>query len=143
MNVDEEIRKKRRDEWLECWFAIEALAVSEDVVKESLARHVEKLSHAKDTFVHEKKFLETRRVENPMKDVPQAYSQVAEVRLFAKNLFTLLAVVLMYGPSSVEIISPEKRQTGIEEMQNIVNAVAGVVHEFAAAGVGGIVITPK
>jgi len=30
----------------------------------------------------------------------------------------------------------------IDEVQNIANLLAGVIHQFAAAGVGGIIITP-
>ena len=49
---------------------------------------------------------------------------------------------MTYGPSSVEIIGPDKKEISVAETQDIVNLLAGVVHQFAAAGVGGIIITP-
>ena len=55
----------------------------------------------------------------------------------------LLNAVMTYGPSAIEIVGPNKEEIDISEMQNVANTLAGVVHQFAAAGIGGIVITPK
>ena len=77
-----------------------------------------------------------------MKNVEEAYSQVAKVRFFSRDLLTLLNIVMVYGPSSVEILGPDKAEIKISEVQQLSNTVAGLVHQFAAAGVGGIVITP-
>jgi hypothetical protein len=77
-----------------------------------------------------------------MKNVEEAYSQIAKVKFFAKNLSVLISVVMTYGPSAIEILGPDKKEMKINEVQNIVNLLAGVVHQFAAAGVGGIIITP-
>lgn len=139
--LKDEIKKKRKDDWIEAWFAIEALAVSEDVVKASLEKHIEKLSKAKDAFVYEKKFSDIKEVEKPLKNVEKGFSQIVEIKLFVKNLFSMISIVMLYGPSSIEILGPKDMKISIEEMQNIVNTLAGVVHQFASAGVGGIVIT--
>ena len=72
----------------------------------------------------------------------EAYSQVVELKLFAKDLPALVNTVILYGPSAIEIIGPNNKKVSAEEMQNLTNIVAGVVHQFAAAGVGGIVLTP-
>ncbi len=58
-------------------------------------------------------------------------------------MFTLVNVVLVYGPSAIEILGPDKKEIPLEEIQNLTNLLAGVVHQFAAAGVGGIVISPE
>lgn len=140
--IKEQVKKKRKEQWVEAWFAIEALAVDKAVVEDALKKHIEKLSKAKDTFVYESSFAEARLQENPMKGVDKAYSQIASVRLFLKDIFTLLSIVVVYGPSSIEIIGPEKKEIKIDEMQNMANVIAGIVHQFASAGVGGIVISP-
>lgn len=141
--MDEEIKKKRKDQWIEAWFAIEALATNKETVEGALKRHIENMEHAKDTFVYEKKFTEIKHVENPMKDVAEGFSQVVEIKLFAKNIFTLINLVILYGPSSIEILGPNEKAVKISELQDLCNVLAGLMHQFAAAGVGGMVITPK
>lgn len=133
----------RREKWLDVWFSIEALGIKEDIVKVALEKHIEKLEGVRGAHVYEKKFYDTIRVENPMKDVKEAYSGIVDVKLLVKDLYTLASIVLVYGPSSVEIVGPEKKEVSMEEVQNIANTLAGVVHQFAAAGVGGIVISPE
>jgi len=139
----ESISRKRSDGWIEAWFAIEALAVNKDVAEEALRKHVEKLARAPDVFVYEAKYSEVEKVENPLKDVKEGYSQVADIKLFIKNIPTLVYIVLVYGPSSVEIIGPGRKEIKIDELQNMANLLSGLVHQFASAGMGGIVISPK
>ena len=143
MDIRDEIKKRRKESWLEVWFSIEVLGIDENIAKDSLAKHVEKLSHVKDTFVYEKDFKDIKKVKNPLKGVEEAYSQVVNVKFFVKSLPTLLNIVLTYGPSSVEIIGPDKKDVNAAEIQDIANVLAGLVHQFAAAGAGGIVITPE
>jgi len=96
----------------------------------------------KEILVYEEQYSDTLKVENPMKDVKEGHAQLVKVKFMAKDLITLINVVMVYGPSSIEIMSPNKKELSLSEAQNIVNALAGVVHQFAAAGIGGIVITP-
>ena len=141
--MTEELKRKRKEEWIEAWFAIEVMGASTDVVKESLENHVEKLSKTKNVLVYEKKFSEIKSVNNPPKELKEAFSQIVELRLFAKDMATFLIIVMLYGPSSIEILGPAKKEIKISELQEIANALSGIVHEFAAAGLGGLVITPK
>ena len=142
MDLAEQIKEKRKEKWFDVWFSIEALAVEKSVVENALAAHVEKRGDIRDILIYEKEFSETIKVENPMKNVAEAYSQIAKVKFFAKSLTTLISVVLTYGPSAVEILGPDRHEMKIDEVQGIANLLAGVVHQFAAAGVGGIIITP-
>lgn len=139
----EQAKKKRKDGWIESWMAIEALAIEKEVVEDSLKKHINQLKEVKDVLVFEEKFGETKHVENPMKDVKEGHSQIVEIKFMAKTFTMLLNVVMTYGPSAIEIIGPNKKDVDISEMQNIANTLSGVVHQFAAAGIGGIVITPK
>lgn len=138
----EEINKRKKEKWFDVWFNIEVLGVNEDVVTSSLKKHVEKMSRVKDVFVYEKEFKPAEKVKNPLKNIEEAYSQVVSVKFFVKRLSTLLNVVLTYGPSSIEILGPDRKDIEIGEVQDIANVLAGLVHQFAAAGAGGIVITP-
>ena len=140
--MNEQVKEKRKEKWLDVWFSIEALAVEKDVVEKALKKHVEKMGNVRDILVYEEEFSEAIKVENPMKNVAEGYSQVVKIKFFAKNLAVLISVVLTYGPSAIEILGPERVEMRIDEVQNIVNLLAGVVHQFAAAGVGGIIITP-
>jgi hypothetical protein len=142
-DIKDEIKKRKKEDWLDVWFAIEALGVNKDVVESSLKRHIEKLKNVKDAYVYETNFGEIKHVENPIKDVKEGYSQIVEIKLLVKNLSILLSIVITYGPSAIEILGPNKKEIDISEIQNIANMLAGIVHQFAAAGIGGIVITPK
>ncbi len=139
----EDIDKKRKEGWYEAVFLIEALGVKEEALTKTLKDHVEKFSKTPDTIVYETKYSDVQKVENPFKGVDVGYSQFVEVKFITKTLFLLLNAVILYGPSSVEILGPKNREIKIDEVQNIVNILAGVLHQFAAAGMGGIVITPK
>ena len=107
-----------------------------------MKKHVEKMSNIRDIFVYEQEMTDAIEVEKPMKNVEKAYSQIAKVKFFAKNLTTLISVVLTYGPSAIEVMGRDKYDIKIDEIQSIANLLAGVVHNFAAAGIGGIIITP-
>lgn len=136
------LEKRRKDGWFDVWFAIEALAKDKEVVNSALEKHIEKLEAMEGAFVYDKKFRGAESVENPIKGVKKAFSQVTEVKLMIRDLFTLLNIVMLFGPSAIEVMSPEKKEIRIDEIQNIANQIAGIVHQFASAGVGGIVITP-
>jgi len=140
--LEEKIKQKEKEKWIRCWFAIEAMAVRKDVVETALDQHIEKLERIPSVFVYKKEFKEAKKVDNPPKDVEEAYSQVVELELFVKDLFSLINVIIVYGPSSIEILGPEKIDVGVEELQNLANLVAGLMHKFAAAGLGGMAISP-
>lgn len=141
--MKEEMNKRKKEGWIEVWFAIEALAANKDVVEKAMDTHVKKLASVKDVLVYETKFSETRKIEKPMKNMEEGHSQIVEIRLFIKNMLTLVKVILLYGPSSIEIIGPPEMKIKIDEVQNISNTLATLVHQFASAGIGGIVITPE
>ena len=141
--IKEEIKKKKKNEWIEAWFAIEALGINSDAVESALRKHVEKLSNSNAVFVYERKFSEIKKVEKPMKNVEEGYAQVVELKLFLRDIYALINAVLLYGPSSVEILGPNRKEIKIDEMQNIANMLAALIHQFASGGAGGIVITPE
>ncbi len=138
----EQIDKKRKEKWFELMFTIEALAIEKEIVEKSLKTHVEKLNNVKNVFVYETEFLDTIKVEKPLKNVEEAHSSIVKLKLFIRDLPSLIHVVMAYGPSSVEVIGPKKIEVDLYQIQDITNLLSGIVHQFAAAGVGGIIITP-
>ncbi|MBI2583607.1 MAG: hypothetical protein HYW25_02985 [Candidatus Aenigmarchaeota archaeon] len=144
----EEVEKRRKAGWIDVWMAFETLAVKKEVAESSLQDHIEKMSKVKDMLICEKVYkdcIKTDKIPFKLKEkLPQgteAWSQVAEVRAFCKDLFTLVNIVMVYGPSAIEIHSPKDYKMKTDEMQNITNLVAGIMHDFASAGVGGLVIS--
>ena len=137
-----EIKKKIKKGWIKSWFAIEVMAKNKDVTEKALSNHIEKLENAKDTIVLEKDFGDTKKAENPPKGHDQAFSQICELTVLNKNLYTLLNIIMLFGPSSIEILEPKEMKMKIDELQNIANQVAGLMHQFASAGLGGMVISP-
>lgn len=140
--IEAQIKEKRKEKWFEVWCSVEALAVHKDVVENALKKHIEKMKQIRDAFVYDIEFSDALKIEKPMKNVEEGYSQIVKVKFFAKNLAVLLSIIMTYGPSAIEIIGPDRREIKIDEAQNIANVLAGVVHQFAAAGAGGIIITP-
>ena len=141
--MNDDIEKKRKDGWYEAVFLIEALAAKEEILTATLKDHVDKLGRTPDTYVYETKFSDIQKVEKPVKGIDVGYSQYVEVKFVTKTLFLLLNAVMLYGPSSVEVLGPRSKEIKIDEVQNTVNIIAGILHQFASAGAGGIVITPK
>ncbi len=143
MELKENVNKHRKEKWIELALGIEVLAIRADVAQSSLKKHVTSLSKENGVFVYDTRFSEIQKVDNPMKNVEQAFSQVVHLKLFVKNISVLMQVIALYGPSSIEVLGPNKKEIDLSEVQNIANNLASIVHQFAAAGVGGIVITPE
>ncbi len=125
---------------LKVWMAFEVVAANPEVSDDALKKHVEKLLSLPQVEEIEKAFLEPKKTEFKGRD---AFSSVAELTIRVKSFYDLLNIIMVYGPSSVEILEPESLEIGIDEMQNISNVVAGLVHQFAAAGVGGLLINRR
>ena len=143
---DNEMREKaeecQKKGWIKAWFAIEVMARDSETAESSLRNHVESMEKAKDMFIFEKKFGDIQRIENPMRDIKEAHSQIVELTAYLKDFYTLINIVVAYGPSSIEILEPKEYKLRIDEMQSLSNVIAGLLHQFASAGVGGMVITP-
>ena len=89
---------------------------------------------------YKKDFSEVKKVENPMVGVKEGWSQVIKMEMVAKRFDELVGFVIDFGPSSIEILEPKKFTTEMGEAQMILNSVAEMIHRFAAAGVGGVVV---
>ncbi|MFQ6009691.1 MAG: hypothetical protein ACE5J7_01040 [Candidatus Aenigmatarchaeota archaeon] len=140
MITEAEAREKVDGGWIRAWLAFEALAISEEVTKKSLESLFNKMEADKKVKVYKKDFSEVKKVENPMPGVKEGWSQVINMEMVVKRFDELVNFVIEYGPSSIEILEPKKLITEMGEAQIILNSVAEMIHRFAAAGVGGVVV---
>ena len=122
--------------------SFEVVATSPVVAEQALKKHIEKLSSLPRIEVSNVSYGGAREVKFSDK-IPKAYSVVATCRVRAPSFYDFLNIIMVYGPSSIEILEPESLELGIAEMQNIANVVAGLVHKFAEAGIGGLVINSE
>jgi hypothetical protein len=140
---ESEIRKKIADGWIRCWAAIEVLAVSKNVTKTALKKHVAKIMQERGIHIYKERWDRAVRVKNPPKGIPEAWSQVVELEFIIQNLNLLVSFVILYGPSALEILEPNDIRISIGEAQDMLNRLASLVHQYAAKGIGGIVIAGK
>ena len=145
--MDSEIKFKIKElskkKWMKVSLIFEVLGTTREIVEKSLKEHIEKLEKIKTIFLYKKDFSKIEEVEKPMKNVEKAYSQIVETEAMVKDIRTLIIITISYGPSSIEILEPKKIEISAGEIQDVSNMIAGIIHKFAAAGVGGIVATPK
>ncbi|MBI4177644.1 MAG: hypothetical protein HY516_04750 [Candidatus Aenigmarchaeota archaeon] len=142
MKIDErDVRQKLNDGWLKAWVMVESLATKEDVSRQSLIELTKLVEKEQEIGVVKKEVKESHKVENPLPNIAEAYSTVLELEILAKNYGSLARFVINYGPSAVEILEPKKIAIELGEAQNVLNEVANLVHRFAQAGIGGVVIS--
>ncbi|OYT42918.1 MAG: hypothetical protein B6U88_02465 [Candidatus Aenigmarchaeota archaeon ex4484_56] len=136
----EELKSKK---WIDTTMIFEVLGTNREIVEKSLKEHIKNLEKIKTCFVYKKEYSDITKVEKPLRNIDEGYSQIVEVNCMIKDLKTLTIISISYGPSSIEILEPDKIELSAGEAQDILNMVSGVVHKFAEVGLGGIVATPK
>ena len=136
----EAVEKRREEGWIDAWFAFEVVAVTKEAAESAMKKHIEALENLRNVLVYEKSFQEIKEVEMKGYKIEKAYSKTAEVKLLLKDFETLVHVTVTFAPSAIEIYSPEKLEIKINELQNISNMLAGLMHQFASARLGGVVI---
>jgi hypothetical protein len=138
------IKKEDADEkvgegWIRAWMMFEVLAVNENTTRNSLESLMNRLENDNRIKMYKKEFGEIREVEKPIKNVDIGYSLTCEIELISKKFDNLIQIVTEYGPAAIEILEPKKFDLDAGEAQAILNSVSQMMHQFAAAGAGGIV----
>jgi hypothetical protein len=139
MTSEEEINEKIKEGWLKAWMMFEVLAINEKVTKESLESLMNKLEKDSRIKMYKKEFGEIKKVEKPLPNIEFGYSLTCEIELISKKFDDLVQIVIEYGPSAVELLEPLKLNVNAGEAQTILTSISQLIHNFAAAGVGGIV----
>ena len=138
--MDKKAEKRLKDGWIKAALIIEVLAVNEEAAKSALEKHVEKMGKEDNTMILDNKFHATEEVQNPTPRLEKAYSQIVDVDVLVKDFDNLVKLVVSYAPSSIEILEPEKIRMDMGEAQGILNSISELIHKFAQAGLGGIMV---
>jgi hypothetical protein len=139
----EDADEKVEQGWLRTSLMFEVLAIKEEVTEKALGELIGKLDKDGRVKIYKKELLNIVETKNPFKDVEKAYSQACEIELIAKNFEHLVEIVTEYGPSSIEILEPNSLSIGMREAQSVLNRISSIMHQFAKAGVGGLVFIRK
>jgi hypothetical protein len=135
----EESDEKVKEGWIRAWMMFEVLAVIVETTKSSLETLITNLDKDIRVKMYNKSFGEIKRVEKPTPNIELGYSLTCEVELISKKFDNLAQIVTEYGPSAIELLEPSKISIDVGEAQAILNSISKVMHDFAAAGAGGIV----
>jgi hypothetical protein len=132
--------KKVKEGWIRSTMMIEVLAVNKDSAKSALEGHVKKMEMVKTSHIYKKDFKGFIEVEKPFPNIDKAYSYVVELEMVSKNFEALIFMVMNYAPSSVEILEPKELKVDIGQAQSTLISISEMMHKFARAGLGGVVI---
>lgn len=139
-NID--VKEKVSQGWIHVNSMIEIMGVKKEVVEESLKQHLAKIDAENGIIITKKSYSTVEKVPNPPKNIPEAYSQFVEIEALVRNYSMLIYYVFTYGPAALEVLEPKSITLGQGEAQDIANALAALIHQFAA-NAGGVVISRK
>lgn len=140
MISESEANDKVKEGWIKAWMAFEVLAINEKTAKESLEGLINNLDNSKRGHIYKKHFADIRKVDKPIKNIEVAYSLTSDVELVSKNFESLVMAVIEFGPSAIEILKPLNLNIKAGEGQKILNTISHMMHRFAAAGLGGLLL---
>ncbi len=144
----EEIKELLSKGWIQVRFTVEVMANSKENAEKNIKEHMEKLKKVSDFKVYKEDYEKAEKVKKlPPRfknKVKEAWSQMVESEMMVSDYNALVRFSFAFGPSSVEILEPEKIELSQDQMQNIINTLAGLIHQYTAArGIGGLVIAPR
>jgi hypothetical protein len=119
----------------------EAVGSTREDIDESLDDHMEKLESEPDVEIVEKELGETSEVEKPHPDIETGYSKVVETVIEVENFTKAVKVTINYGPTYVQLESPEKWEMDLKDGQEALQEVANTMHQYAQMGPGGVIIS--
>ena len=142
LNFDEkELLEKN---YLKVWMLFEVQSNSFEATKRALAKHIDGIKKNFDINIIEENLTSIEKVkagpEFKVKNINFLFSQICEMTFMIENFEKLIELVINYGPTSLEILAPEKIIMNTREAQSSLISVTEMMHKFAAQGVGGIVI---
>lgn len=140
LKVDELLGKG----WMKVWMIFEVQAADKAVCVSSLKKHIKDMGSLDSVEIIDESFAGVDKIEAPeglkKRGVNTLFAQVSEVTIMARDFEGLVNVVINYAPSAVEIMAPEKITITMRDAQNSLASVADMMHKFARAGIGGVVI---
>ena len=141
VNVD----KLVSEGWIKVWLVFDTQAVDKKVLKGLLSGLFDKMRLIKEIHILSDSLTEPEAIEPSeqftKKGITEVFSQVLEVEILAKDFETLLYFVITFGPTTLEVLAPNEIKFDMREMQNTLILVSELMHSYAAAGAGGMVLT--
>ncbi|MEM0242944.1 MAG: hypothetical protein QXS69_00420 [Candidatus Aenigmatarchaeota archaeon] len=136
---ESEIDQKIKEGYVlaEMWF--EAVAIEKKASEDALKEHLKKLSEFSDIKILEETFLNAKRVKN-LETKNKMYSAAAKTKILAKDIYALIFATILFAPSSVIILKPEKFNLDLITMQTIINTFADLIHRISR--IGGKILIP-
>lgn len=125
---------------LRVWMIFEVLAATKETAQESLKDHAEKLSE-ENVEITKEEFETVQEVEKPHPEIDKGYSKVYELEMVVKSLPELIEIIISYGPTMVDLLEPEELNLGLKDLQESLNSVTQLIHNYAQSGIGGVVIS--
>jgi len=120
-------------------------AVDKTVLKGLLSGLLNKMKLIKDVKFISDSLTEPEPIEPSeqftKKGITKVFSQVLEVEILAKDFETLLYFVITFGPTTLDVLAPKSIKFDMRQMQNTLILVSELMHSYAAAGAGGMVLT--
>jgi len=144
--IDE--KKLLKDGWIKSRLWFEVMATSKEITEKTLKDHVEKIKTVEGVKIGKVKFEKVEEVKEipqnfKLRNVNKLFSQAVNVEIFTDSVEKLLLVVMLFGPSAIEVLEPKKFELGLVTIQTIMNSVADLIHRFAATSLGGIIVEAK
>jgi len=120
--------------WIKTRMIVEIAGFPKEHIDDALNRTSENFAkESKQVKVTDKKIREAQHVEiGEIKDT-KIFSGFVEFRAEVETFSTLVGLVFDWMPSSVEIIEPEKIAENTRELNNVLNDLAGKLHQYDAA----------
>ena len=119
----------------------EAIAKTEEGIDESLDDHIEQLESEDYVDVLETEIDESEEMENPHPDVEKGYSKVIETVIEVETFTQAIKVTINYGPTYVQLESPERWEMDLKDGQESLQEVANTMHQYAQMGPGGVIVS--
>ncbi len=140
MKMDELLEKG----WIKTWMIFEVQAADKTMCVSALKKHIKDMASEPSIDVIEESFTDVDNIDVPeglkQRGVKALYTQVCEVTVMAKEFEALVNVVINYAPTAVEVMAPEKIVLTMRDAQNSLVSLSDMMHKFARAGVGGMLI---
>src|SRR3989338_3833784 len=99
------------------WMVFEVLSSTEESASKALSKHFEKLKEEAGTAILSHNLETPQKVERPLPGLEIGYSQVLETEVRIASFPRLVELVIAYGPSIIEIQSPNTLKLSMGEIQ--------------------------
>ncbi len=127
-NEDLDVEKKLREGAVLARLFIELQGNDKEAAEKALKRTIfDSLASEKNTYLLYVKLYEVKELAEEEK----AYSGVVEVKALFPNFRWFVNTIFRYGPSAIEVISPESYKLELEEIQALIADVSGFSQSFS------------